>query len=376
MRRRSSEKSWTGTSRGRTVWFGASASVLGVLLLGDFLTPSRAISQEGPPSEMNPDDEVQDGLQDGEGATVATEETWDSYAEATVINSAAQDVTMGVRVEDIVEPPTDYQFAAFGKGDPFVPPLYLKEDIASAVDPIEIPIISPLQRHPIANLVVAGIWENADGTRKALILVPDAASPVGIVSRKDDPIGINGGRILAINKESVTVREFRLAPDGTRQYDDKQLTLDRTGMPEAPQVGGSILIRPGAAQGEVIGVNGKPLALTTDDPGANGPAGGTSRQSAGVPQAPGQPATAGEAANLQAPAAADAAIPVAANATAASAAGSAPAAATSAGAAPQAQGAAVSGTPVATPAAAPTVSPTGISVQSSGGKSPGVQTIQ
>jgi Tfp pilus assembly protein PilP len=253
--------------------------------------------------KVEPGDDATDGSLD---STVATEETWDSYAEATIINSAAQDVTMGVRVEDIVEPPTDYQFAAFGKGDPFVPPLYLKEDIVSAVDPIEIPIISPLQRHPIASLVVAGIWENAGSERKALILIPDAAGPVGIVSRKDDPIGINGGRILSIQKESVTVREFRLAPDGTRQYDDKQLVLDRTGMPDEPQVGGSILIRPGASQGEVVGGDGKPLALTTGNPGGN-----VSGGALGLPaqRGPAQGAAA-ESARLQSPAATDAAIPV------------------------------------------------------------------
>ena len=41
-------------------------------------------------------------------------ENWDSYSEAGS-GGVAQEITKGVRVEDIVEPPSDYRFAAFGK---------------------------------------------------------------------------------------------------------------------------------------------------------------------------------------------------------------------------------------------------------------------
>ena len=82
-------------------------------------------------------------------------DSWDSYTEKPE-ELAADDVTKRIRVEDIVEPPSEYHFAAFGKDDPFVPPL-----IAQEVNSIEVPIISPLQRHPLSAMGLTGVWGGA-----------------------------------------------------------------------------------------------------------------------------------------------------------------------------------------------------------------------
>src|SRR5690606_31519719 len=130
----------------------------------------------------------------------------------------AQEITGGVRVEDIVEPPSEYRYAAFGKPDPFVPPMVVSEDGVDGPGPIEIPIVSPLQLFPIGQLRVVGIWQLSSGERKALIMAPprESQSSQGIIVKNGDPVGQRGGRILAIGDDFLTVREFTLAPDGTR----------------------------------------------------------------------------------------------------------------------------------------------------------------
>ena len=90
------------------------------------------------------------------------------------MKSVAQEVTKGLRVEDVVEPPTEYHYAAFGKPDPFVAPMLARESLvaSSIVSGLEVPIVSPLQRHEINELSLVGIWQLRSGERKALILTP------------------------------------------------------------------------------------------------------------------------------------------------------------------------------------------------------------
>lgn len=240
------------------------AGVLGGGVLLASLTPHVVAQTENPAGDAAATGEsglegpsTTEGQTEGQAAASAggageeVVETWDSYAAAAALSSAARDVTQGVRVEDIVEPPTEYRFAAFGKSDPFVPPFYQEETPIAVVDPIEIPIISPLQRFPLSSLAVVGIWADGLGVRKALIIAPEQSGPAGIVAKVDDPIGINGGRILAIAPESLTVREFRLSPDGTRKFDDQRMILQPHMMNGTTPVGGTIVIRPGAASGEI-----------------------------------------------------------------------------------------------------------------------------
>ena len=177
-------------------------------------------------------------------------ETYDSETSASI----AQEVTNGVRVEDIVEPPSEFRFAAFGKPDPFVAPMAAREDSSAAgiagVDPLEIPIVSPLQRYSLAELKVVGVWELATGERKAMIIAGGAGQTAqGIIVKAGDPVGSRGGKVLSIGTDFLTIREFTLAPDGTRQYEDQQMHMDG-GIPAEPM--GRIRFEPGKKDTQVI----------------------------------------------------------------------------------------------------------------------------
>ena len=142
--------------------------------------------------------------------------------------SIAKEVTGGLRVEDIVEPANTYRYAAFDKPDPFVPPI-VEELAPEVVDPFEVPIISPLQQFRLEMLKLVGIWQKPSGERKAMIMAPanDQGNTQGIVVKRGDPIGNQGGRITVIGDRYLSVREFSLAPDGTRRFVDRQIFIGR-----------------------------------------------------------------------------------------------------------------------------------------------------
>ncbi len=194
----------------------------------------------------------------------ALPENWDSYSDVNNQGSMAQEITKGVRVEDIVEPPSDYRYAAFGKPDPFVPPLVTAER-PSGPNSLEIPIVSPLQRFAVRDLRLVGVWQLASGERKAMVMTPSrgaeeggSTAGEGIIIKNGDPIGTHGGKILGIGDDFLTVREFSLAPDGTRQYEDQQMYMGKRNPDDQP---GKIIFRPGAKETEVKieGTNGTPL---------------------------------------------------------------------------------------------------------------------
>jgi Tfp pilus assembly protein PilP len=212
-------------------------------------------------------------------------ETWDSYSEAGT-GGVAQDITKGVRVEDIVEPPSDYRYAAFGKADPFVPPMVTSDKPAGPGN-LEIPIVSPLQRFEVGTLQLVGVWQLASGERKAMVLTPgtsdgSSAAGQGIIVKNGDPIGTRGGKILGIGDDFLTVREFTLAVDGTRQYEDQQMYMGTRSPDEKP---GKIIFKPGVAETEVRIEGGTPAAPVSAEPGAL-----TGDMTKGVAQPPNGPA--------------------------------------------------------------------------------------
>lgn len=135
--------------------------------------------------------------------------------QAPVIDESGA-IAAAITVEDIVEPPADYQYAAFGRPDPFLPP------IRAITASLEVPIVSILQNYPTSELSVVGIWQTDSGERKALILTPKQE---GVVAAVGDSLGRLGGRVSKISDSDVTVREFSLSPDGTRKFDDVKLNL-------------------------------------------------------------------------------------------------------------------------------------------------------
>lgn len=151
------------------------------------------------------------------------------------------------RVEDVVEPTADYHYAGFGKPDPFTPPVFVRSIVPDAV---EIPIVSPLQRFPLTALKLAGVWARGSGEKKALVLTP---TQEGIIVKVGDMVGNGGGRIMSIAENSVVIREFLIANDGTRQFADSSLTFEDgfSQSPNASEKKGTILIKPGASAADV-----------------------------------------------------------------------------------------------------------------------------
>lgn len=210
--------------------------------------------------------------------TEIKEKRWDSYSEKG--GGVAEEITKGVRVEDIIEPPSDYRYAAFGKGDPFLPPL-ITED-ARMANPLEIPIVSPLQRYKLADLKMVGIWQLPSGERKAMIMTPsDNDISQGIIVKSGDPIGQRGGRILGIGDDYLTVREFTLSPDGTRQYEDQQMFI---GPRSFEDLSGKLQFDPGARDAKVMieGAAGPGGVAPAAAPALPGP-GGKKAEAGGPP---------------------------------------------------------------------------------------------
>ena len=176
---------------------------------------------------------------------VATEsDSWDSVANFNSTSSIAQEITEGIRVEDIVEPPSDYRYAAFGKADPFVPPILTSAQEINAVAAFEMPIVSPLQQYRLSQLTLVGVWQLPDGLRKGMILTPSEGEAVqqGIIIKENDPIGNKGGKIIAFGEDYLTVREFLLTADGTREYQDQQIFM---GSRKVEAISGTITFNPG-----------------------------------------------------------------------------------------------------------------------------------
>ena len=81
-------------------------------------------------------------------------------------------------------------------------------------------MISPLQRYPLEQLHVKGIWLLDDGTKKAIVMTP---SQEGVIVKVGDPI--SAGKILDIKKNRIVVRQYKIRRDGAREYDDEDLYL-------------------------------------------------------------------------------------------------------------------------------------------------------
>jgi Tfp pilus assembly protein PilP len=147
---------------------------------------------------------------------------WDSYP--TFIQD---DSTDSIFIENISEPTGKYQYSSFGKGDPFVPPMF---EIHQTT--VEIPIVSVLQKYSLDKLAVVGIWELDNGERKTLIMTEDGE---GVIAKKGEFIGQKGGTILEILPSNIVVREFFVNLDGTRQFSDTELYLGKQAEDEPSQ---------------------------------------------------------------------------------------------------------------------------------------------
>ena len=248
-------------------------------------------------------------------------------------------ITEGIRIEDIVEPPGDYHYSAFGRENPFLmPPNVFVTDksegvggkkmldaMGNAIGPektsmagADIPIISPLQRHALDLLALKGIWQQGSGKWRAMIMTPKNE---GIIVKPGDPI--SAGKILDIKKGHIIVRQYFLREDGSREYQDSEHYLGEYNKPVAMEF---IKLKPGEkpdfgseskpdemseenaakeagepapvdAAGRAPALNGvnQPVPAAPGPPGAPGVVPGAAPAAAGVPvvdpKGTGEPAT-------------------------------------------------------------------------------------
>ena len=147
-----------------------------------------------------------------------------------------------LKVEDILEPSEDYQYASFGRPDPFARPKLERVDAAATpdtmTDPLgtEIPMISPLQAYPLEQLQIKGVWVHRNGEARAVIMTPKKE---GIVIKKGDPI--SAGKVISISRRRVLVRQYSIRADGSREYKDVELYIGN----EKPKETGVIRLQPG-----------------------------------------------------------------------------------------------------------------------------------
>lgn len=142
---------------------------------------------------------------------------WESYGQYDVKTDVVVESNEEVKVQDIVSENIDYTYASFGKDNPFVPPL-----LSTHLAKLEIPIVSILQRYRLDELSLVGTWELENSDRKALVMTP---KDEGVIVTVGDLVGNKGGKIVGIAPKSIKIREFTLAPDGTRQFEDYQIYL-------------------------------------------------------------------------------------------------------------------------------------------------------
>lgn len=173
-----------------------------------------------------------------------SKDTWDSVPKDHEAFESTE-LSSGIRVEEIIEPPSDYSYASFGKSDPFLPSyeLFVSKGPSSADKQFEIPIVSPLQVPNIErNLSVVGLWELPNGEKRALIIVRTSRRRQGVIAKVGDPIGLLG-KITEIDEAGVTAREYTILQDGSRTFEDKKLLLkeaDDDGL-----IGGKVVLQPG-----------------------------------------------------------------------------------------------------------------------------------
>ncbi len=171
------------------------------------------------------------------------DEEWDSNPK-----QADGEIKRSIRLKEIMEPSTEYNYASFGRPDPFLAPDFgstAPNVAASNADQVQsaaptgkdILITSPLQAYPLNSLSVKGVWQLAGGEVRAMVATPKGE---GVIVKEGDPI--SSGKVLNISREKLTVRLYRLREDGVREYQDSVLTI---GGPSDKGPKGTIKLEPG-----------------------------------------------------------------------------------------------------------------------------------
>ncbi len=172
--------------------------------------------------------------ENGESAAAGpTDENWENR------RKIAPSGDNSMRLKEIVEPNAEYNYASFGRPDPFIEPdLTSGRAVVAGPSTQTIRMTSPLQAFNVTELRVKGVWQTRDGEVRAIIQTPKGE---GVVVKKDDPI--SSGKVLSIDRDKIMVRVYRLRSDGVREYEDLRM---QAGLPGRAQPG-IIQLEPGQA---------------------------------------------------------------------------------------------------------------------------------
>lgn len=147
-----------------------------------------------------------------------------SFAEDKNMNASTQsvgvDVTKEVKVQRHRGKEHEYHYSSITKPNPFIPPL-----ISTLMARLELPVESSMQKYSLAEIKLVGIWTLRNTSMRAMMITPNGE---GGVMSKGSSIGRRGGKITEIDENSITVREFSLSSDGTRQYEDFKVWIEGT----------------------------------------------------------------------------------------------------------------------------------------------------
>lgn len=133
-------------------------------------------------------------------------------------SSQVHEITSSTEIEDIEVGDVEYHYEGMSRPDPFIPPL-----LSTLVAKEEVKITSPLQKYSLVDLRLVGVWLLGNDSRKALVMTPRQE---GVVVTSGSPLGSRGGKVLSIADKYLVVRQFSLAADGSRQYQDYRLWLE------------------------------------------------------------------------------------------------------------------------------------------------------
>jgi Tfp pilus assembly protein PilP len=146
------------------------------------------------------------------------EEDWESTPAKPMV-----DVGRSIKIREIVEPSGEYSYASFGRPDPFMQPeISLDPAMGQGFNPMssELAITSPLQRYPLSDLNIKGVWQLSSGQTRAVVLTPKNE---GVVVQEGDPI--SSGKVLSIKRDQLVARLYRLRSDGVREYEDVTMKI-------------------------------------------------------------------------------------------------------------------------------------------------------
>jgi len=129
------------------------------------------------------------------------------------------DVTKDSKTKAINGAEKIYHYVSMARPNPFIPPL-----ISTLMAKEEIQVENVLQRYPLSNLQVVGVWTLRNKEIKAMVITP---SMEGVVAGMGSQLGRRGGKIVAMDDNSITVREYSLASDGSHLYEDLKVWIEQ-----------------------------------------------------------------------------------------------------------------------------------------------------